>query len=122
MYKKGPHNIHADVLARLRMLEEAAADDWSEIPSFRLSEQLLEHTKISPVANNAVSLKPRYKHTSRNTQLQRDEDATYDSTSLDDKGPNELLAAFSVLMFADLMFDPSRTRKWVLRSSAMLST
>lgn len=39
-YKKGPSNVHADALSRLRTTAETTTDDWDEIPSFSLEGNL----------------------------------------------------------------------------------
>lgn len=106
MYKKGPRNVHDDALFRLQTLAEVTAGDWDQTPSFLLCEQFSEQTEINHVINIAVPLKLRYRHNRGDIQLQQDDNATGNSTCLDDMAPDELIATLPVFKSADSMFEP----------------
>lgn len=103
MYKNGPHNVQADAFFRLRKLAKTVVDVWDEISSFLLSNKFLEQTKMIHVADIPVPLKRRYKYTHRDFQLQGSDDATYDSTRLEDMAPDESFATLPVFSSADSM-------------------
>lgn len=84
VYKKVYRDVHADALSRLCTFAETTANNWDKIPSLAVSEHISKHTKMSHVAKAATPRKLRYKHTCKNTQLQRKDDATGDSTCVDD--------------------------------------
>ena len=58
MYKKGKENQQADALSRLRTLAETIQDDWDEIPSFMMEEEINEndHSQVDR------PIKHRFKH------------------------------------------------------------
>lgn len=106
MHKKGPRNVHANALSWFRTLVKTAAAARDEILSDLLSKQVSKHTKVSPVANFAEPTKLRYKQTCKDNQIQRDDDATYDPTCLNDMTADELIATLPDLTPANPIFEP----------------
>lgn len=84
VFTKGPHDTHADALSRLENLAETTADVWDVTALFPFSEQLLEYTETSNVADVNVPRKLRYKHNRSKILLQRQNDSSRASAELHD--------------------------------------
>ena len=65
MYKKGPQNVHADALSRLRTATETVADDWDEIPSFLVEEEFSDVTDDETDNRTHLPRKLRFKQSRR---------------------------------------------------------
>ena len=61
MYKKGPSNVHADALSRLRTNAETIADDWDEIPCFITEGDISDVTDEEDNQDNGIPTKLRFK-------------------------------------------------------------
>lgn len=120
IYKKDPRNVHANALLRLRTMADTTAEDWDELPSFLPSKQFAEHTEVNHMADAAVPPKLRHKHNRRDIQLLHDHDATGNLTFLDDMAPEKLFTTVQPLRPLTPGLNPSRTKKRLLRSSAIL--
>ena len=109
MYKKGPQNVHADALSRLRTAAETVADDWDEIPSFLLEEEFSGVTDDETDNRAHLPRKLRFKQ-SRRKHLSAQSldmlDEVNDLLYLDHYNGDQLFAILPDPTPSDPMFEP----------------
>ena len=109
MYKKGPQNVHADAVSRLRTAAETVTDDWDEIPSFLLEEEFSDVTDDETDNRTHLPRKLRFKQ-SRRKHLSAQPldilDEVNDLLYLDHYDSDQLFATLPDPTPSDPMFEP----------------